>query len=174
MKNLPKIETKRLLLRDLSLKDAGQMYEYTSNPIVSKYLLWNPHLDLEETKEAIVSYKNNDSMMQWAITLKKTEILIGVGGFGIINSQMRKGDLGYSFNPKYWNKGYATEMTKALVNYGFNELNLVRIQGVIHVNNIPSAKVLEKSGLAFEAILKNWMLINKKPVDTKIYSIVKK
>jgi len=170
MMTLPSIETKRLLLRDLVEKDADQMFEYTPNKDVSKYLLWTAHKSKHETVNAIRSYKSN-IQMQWAITLKESGKLIGVGGFGIVDTIMLKADLGYSFNPNYWNKGYATEMTIALVKYGFEKLNLVRIQGAIHPENKASGKVLEKSGLFYEATLKNWMLIDNQPIDTLIFAI---
>ena len=50
-------------------------------------------------------------------------------GFGIVDNLRRNADLGYSFNPKYWNKGYVKEMTTAVINYGFLKKNLIRIQG---------------------------------------------
>ena len=171
MIDLPVIKTERLLLRNLLEKDADAMFEYAANKEVSKYLLWTPHKNKHETITAIRRFKLSEHMMQWAIVLKKTGQLIGVGGFGIVDRSMRKADLGYSFNPGYWNSGYATEMTIALIEYGFDKLNLVRIQGAIHPENKASGKVLKKCGLSYEATLKNWMLIDDQPVDTMIYAI---
>ena len=172
MLSLPTIETECLILRDLVEEDAKQMFEYNTDHEVSKYLFWSAHQSMAETVAEISRYKSSEQMMQWAITLKDNGKLIGVGGFGIVNKKMLKADLGYSFNPKYWNKGYATEMTKALIDYGFNQMKLVRIQGAVHPDNTASTKVLEKSGLHHEAKLKSWMIINNKPIDTLIYAIV--
>ena len=174
MHKLPNITTARLILRNLQEEDAHQVLEYSTDPEVSKYLFWSPHKNIQEAKDAINRYRSTENMMQWAITLREDNQLIGIGGFGIVDSTMRKADLGYSFNPKYWNQGYAAETTSSLVKYGFEKMNLVRIQGAIHPNNMASGIVLEKCGLNYEATLKNWMLIDGVPVDTKIYALTNK
>jgi len=171
METLPEIETERLLLRTLVPADAPALFGYAVDPRVSRFLLWSPHKDIEESRAAIDRFREAPQMMQWAITQKDGGVLVGVGGFGVVNGALRSADLGYSFSPAFWGQGFATEMTKAVISHGFLEMGLFRIQGAIHPENAASGRVLEKSGLTYEATLRSWMVIDGQPIDTMIYAI---
>ncbi|MCS2150939.1 GNAT family N-acetyltransferase [Scandinavium manionii] len=87
----------------------------------------------------------------WAIMKKeKPEHIIGFGGVFVseFNGKVTN-TLGYRFEPDAWGKGYATELSKRAIRYGFDEIGLQEIVGVVRDNHLASRRVLEKAGLRF-------------------------
>lgn len=80
--------------------------------------------------------------------------------------------MGYVISQDYWNKGIATEAANEVIKFGFNEMDLVRIQARCVVENIGSARVMEKAGMSFERIIRKGILMKGKHRDLKIYSIL--
>jgi ribosomal-protein-alanine N-acetyltransferase len=74
---------------------------------------------------------------------------------------------------QYWNNGYVTEATKALISHLFNNSDLIRIEAQTMVENAASGKVLEKSGMKFEGILRKRAFIKGRDLDMKMYSILR-
>src|SRR5690554_644404 len=124
MKNkMPVIETERLLLREISYKDLEDMYEYSKLPYVGPSAGWEPHRSIKDTERVIEIFLNKRRYGQlgvFAIVLRSENKMIGtvelhsyIPGF--------KAELGYTVNPNYWGKGYATEASIAMLNYGFRK-----------------------------------------------------
>ncbi len=149
--------TKRLIIRPVDLIDAKDFFEYAPSPLVGPFAGWEPHHTLMETKSVI---KN--------MMIYNTKVL--VGHFVIIEKSLNKmigtielynyipnfkAELGYALNPKYWNQGYVTEAAKRILEYGFFELKLKRIEAATFVNNYGSIRVCEKIGMTFEGLAKN-------------------
>ncbi len=82
--------------------------------------------------------------------------------------------IGYNLLPKYWSKGYATEVTKELVRYLFEELKLERVEALTCDKNIPSQNVLKKSGFIQEGLLRNFALINNMYVNVCYFGMISK
>jgi RimJ/RimL family protein N-acetyltransferase len=170
------IETKRLLLKDLRGSDWQAVHEYASDPEVVKYMDWGPNTD-NETKEfiqrAIASRQEKPrNVFTLAIVLKEKERLIGSCGIHISNLENREGWLGYCLNRKYWNKGYGTETSIGLVNFGFAKLNSHRIFATCDPENTASAHVLEKSGMKREGHLRQHKWSKGKWRDSYVYAIL--
>ena len=150
------IETERLILRALSHTDAERLFLLDSNPEVMKYVGQPVLTQIEETQEVIKfirkQYEEN-GIGRWAVIEKKSGLLIGWCGLKLItyliNGHQNIYDLGYRFLPDFWGKGYATESAKAVLKYGFEEMNLDKIYAYADVNNTNSNKIL-KEKLGFE------------------------
>ena len=149
------LETKRLFFRELITSDAEALFELDSNPEVHRYLGNNPVTSIGQVEAAITNirkqYKDN-GIGRWAAILKDTGEFIGWAGLKLennINGQERYYDLGYRFIQRFWDKGYASEASKAFVEYGFNVLNLEKINAFADADNAASRRVLEKAGLGF-------------------------
>ena len=88
---------------------------------------------------------------RWACIEKSTNKFMGWCGIKFVteseNNQSHFHDIGYRFLPEFWHQGYAKEAAKPCVEYGFNSLNLSKIIGTCHINNIASQKVLQHCGL---------------------------
>ena len=85
----------------------------------------------------------------------------------------RVAEIGYVISKEYWGKGMTTEAVKEVVKFGFDQMDLVRIQAQCFTENQASARVLEKAGMVCEGILRKAMYIKGKHRDLKMYSILR-
>ena len=165
------IESKRLILRHISIKDAQDFYELDSNPQVHKYIGNNPVKSIEESKFIIKNilqqYKTN-GIGRLAIIDKQTNVFLGWSGLKYeeqLRTEFNYYDLGYRLKQQYWGNGYATEAAIASLNYGFNDLKLSEICAAADVGNVASNKILKKIGMKlsgtfkYEGSLCNWYIL---------------
>ncbi|GGO00369.1 GNAT family N-acetyltransferase [Saccharibacillus kuerlensis] len=117
------IETERLILRDAVPEDWAAIHEYSSDPQVVKYSMWGPNTE-EQTREYIaqvIEMQRERPRMNYelAVTLRESGRLIG--GCGIHKAGFNA-EIGYTFNPRFGKKGYATEAAFALLQFGFETI----------------------------------------------------
>lgn len=145
----PIINTERLLLRPLNVNDAQEVYDgWTGNKAVAKFMRWNLHNNIDDTKEWLSGEEdsiNNPLIYNWGFILKETNKVIGSGGL-LYSEHEQMYEIGYNLNQNYWNKGLATEATKAIIRFGFTHLHLKSIYATYAKDNTASGRVLEKSG----------------------------
>lgn len=156
-KNIPTLETKRLIMRKISKCDMRDIFEYSSDPCVPKYLFWSPHEDISDTKRylrVITSFYRRAKFYEWALVLKDSGKMIGTCGFVSFDEYNNNAEIGYVINSKYWSLGLATEAARRVVEFGFSELGLSRIEGRYIIENTASRRVLEKCGMSYEGTLK--------------------
>ncbi|MER2237318.1 MAG: GNAT family protein [Psychrobacillus sp.] len=174
--DLPQLETERLILLKITLCDAEDMYTYGSNPEVSKYVTWDQHNTIEDTKEFIhfilKQYEKKD-IAPWGIEYKETGQFIGTIDFVQWQIKHDSAEIGYVLSPDYWGQGLTTEAAEALIHFGFNHMDLIRIQARCFVENVGSSRVMEKVGMSYEGTTRKGMKVKGKHVDLKIYSILK-
>lgn len=174
--DLPMLETERTILRKLKIEDLYDMYKYCSDETVSEYTTWYSHQSLDDTKvfiEFILKAYSNNEVAPWGVEDKNTKRLIGTCGFVYWNTTHSRAELGYALSRELWNKGIMSEIVRRIIDFGFKEMNLVRIEARCHPNNIGSARVMEKSGMTFEGILRKHLFAKDQYQDVKMYSIVK-
>lgn len=149
----PILETKRMLLRPLSTKDADVIFErWTSDNLVSKYVRWCTHQKVNETQEWLYSEELNidsDKIYQWGFELKETGYLFGCGGINF-NEKYGVFELGYNIMQLYWNQGYTTEAAKAILNFAKVQLGVNEFIASHAEENPASGKVLKKCGFLYE------------------------
>ncbi|MCK5573199.1 MAG: GNAT family N-acetyltransferase [Bacteroidetes bacterium] len=170
------IETSRLILRKPRIDDAEDVFEaYASDPEVTLHLTWRTHTTVDETRDyirqAIAGWEKSITFT-WVITLKPTGRLIG----SIDIRLETNANVGYVLARRYWNMGYMTEAVAAVVAWALQMDEIYRAWAVCDVENVASARVLEKAGLEREGILRRWIVLpNKsgKPRDCVCYSKVK-
>ncbi|MCC3418881.1 MULTISPECIES: GNAT family protein [unclassified Microcoleus] len=174
--NIPTIETERLLLRKITLNDASDMFEYASNPEVSEYTMWSTHTSIEDTKYFLKSltkmYKRKE-LVDWGIVHKAEKKFIGTCGYVEWSMTHSRAEIGYALSARYWREGYMSEAVNAIIEFGFREMLLNRIVGRCEVNNIASARVMEKVGMQLEGILRQQLFVKGRYWDLKIYSLLR-
>lgn len=148
--NKEKLETKRLILRKFTLDDTEEMFNgWCDDPEVTKYMTWNPHRNIEETKTILASWINayNDpDTIRYGICLKNSGKLIG--SIDVVDYVDGNPEIGYCLSKRYWNNGYMTEALEALVKYLFQSgFNKIIIEA--DIRNIGSNRVIEKCGFKF-------------------------
>ncbi len=144
------LETERLTLRPFSTEDAEAMFNgWAGDPEVTKYLTWNTHKTIDDTKAILGQWVKEYEMparLNFAIVLKETNQLIGgIDVVGYLGGVEGTPVIGYNLGKAYWNKGYMTEACKCLVDYLFSKgYSEIRIDAM--TENIASIRVIEKCG----------------------------
>jgi RimJ/RimL family protein N-acetyltransferase len=145
------IETSRLFLRELTPDDKDDLSKVLSNnesmihyphpfsePEVNKWIEWN-----------IGNYKKYNYGL-WAVIRKEDNIFLGDCGITMQNIDNKiLPEVGFHIRKEYCKHGYATEAAKAVIKYGFNSLHFENIYSYSSINNIPSIRVMDKSGMRF-------------------------
>ena len=174
-----KIETERLILRRFRYTDDDVMLKYwISDPkIQSLYLYSEPvYRTKQEVKELldkyIHSYEKND-FYRWAIILKKADECIGQIAYFLVDNNNHFAEIEYCIGSLFQRKGFATEATKAVIQYGFDKINLHKVQICHKSINLPSRKVIEKCGLTYEGTLRDFFYQDGKYIDRLYYSMLR-
>jgi [ribosomal protein S5]-alanine N-acetyltransferase len=170
--DVPQIETERLILRRITLDDAEDMYVYASDEEVTDYVTWDTHSSLTDTKKFINTFLSQ-YVAPWGIELKENGQLIGTVHFVWWQPEHNSAEIGYVLSKEYWGKGLITEAANAVISFGFEHMDLVRIQARCFLENKGSERVMEKLGLSFEGISRKVMYVKGEHKDLKVYSILK-
>ena len=159
---IPILETERLILRRMKVEDAGDMYEYACQPEVTKYLTWSPHTSRDYTRDYLTyvqkQYEEGE-YYDWALIYKEEMKMIGTCGFTSFDDENNAGEIGYVLNPDYWGKGLAAEAVREVMKFGFQRLNLHRIEAKHIEGNNQSRRVMEKCGMSYEGTHRSSMYI---------------
>ncbi len=167
------LETKDLILKPFILDYAQDMYDnWATDPKVNKYLSWDLHKSVEESKELIKIWIKNDGY-DWALYHKETGKVIGAINVVKIEERYFIGEVGYCMSSKFWGNGLMTQALGAVIKFLFEEVNLNRIQLKHAIENIGSGRVMEKNGLKHEGVLRQGSFAHGIFYDTNIYSILK-
>ena len=157
---LPILRTERLILREISILDAEDMFEYATDPAIGPMAGWIPHQTIEDSIRVISLFhetKKRGEPGVYAIVEKNTQKMIGtIELFNYVPNY--KAELGYALSQKYWGKGLVPEAARAVLSFGFNQLRLKRIEVSAFTNNYQSIRVIEKLGFLREGIARNGYL----------------
>ena len=144
------LNTDRLILRPFNMFDSEKMFlNWASDHEVTKYLTWNAHENIEQTKKIIalwIEQYNKEERINFAITLQENNELIG--GIDVVGYLDGIPVIGYVLSKAYWNNGYVTEACKAVIDFLFT-LGHEKIIIDAFVENIASNKVILKCGGRF-------------------------
>lgn len=177
LSNPPTIETRRLILRPLTMADDEAIYAYGKDPEVTKYVLFETHASIEDSRifisSVLDSYANATEPSTLAIVIKSENLLIGTIGYLNWEKIHKRIEIGYASAREHWNKGYTTEAAQALVDHLFRTTDLVRIEARCEPENIGSWQVMEKIGMRCEGILRKHVFANGRHRDMKLYSILR-
>ena len=151
------LTTSHLLLHGLTWNDLEDIHTLNSYPEVAEFNTIGIPKDRETTREVMrgaVENRTENPRTQygWSIRIREDNIFIGEAGMSLFPSRYRRSVIFYNLIPTHWRQGYATEVAKALVSFGFNTLQLHRIEAGAAVENIASVRVLEKIGMTREGI----------------------
>lgn len=136
--NLPTLETERLILRKVTLEDVEDLHYYGSNEEVSKYVTWQTHQTLEDTREYvehILKQYRDKNLAPWGIEYKENGKFIGTTDFVSWQLKHNIAEVGYALSQDYWGKGIVTEAAHEVIKFGFKNMDLVRVQAKCSVEN---------------------------------------
>jgi ribosomal-protein-alanine N-acetyltransferase len=173
----PILETERLLLRRVDNKDVNEVFSMRSNAETMKYI---PRPLVTNNEEALAHIALLDSGLEkneainWAITFKGENKLLGIIGFYRTKFEDYRSEIGYMLLSENHGKGIASEAVERALNYGFNKMNLHSIEAIIDPRNKESERVLLKNGFVKEGHIKENTFFNGEFLDSVIYSKIKK
>ena len=170
-----RFETARLILRPIARGDALAVFAgYAQDPQVVRYLSWRPHRRLAETEAYI------DRCLMAPATRARTYALVTraedrlVGAFELRQPEPHRLDCGYVLARPFWGRGLMTEALLEAARWAINQPDIWRIGAVCDVDNLASARVMEKAGLVREGILHRWLVrpnLCRAPRDCVSYAL---
>ncbi|MER3114496.1 GNAT family N-acetyltransferase [Bacillus altitudinis] len=175
--SFPTIHTESLILKQATITDAEDMHIYLSNETVCRYMGIDAHETIEDTKGEINWYDNifkEQTGIRWGISLKNNPTIIGSCGFLNLEKQHLRTEIGYELHHDHWRKGIMKEAITAVLRYGFQEMNLNRIEALIDPQNITSVKLLEQFNFVREGLLREYEYSKGKFDDVLMYGLLNK
>lgn len=167
------LDTDRLRLRRPQMSDAGAVFDYARDPEVTRYMDFLRHTAIGTARDFMqrctASWESGEEY-SWLLTVKPDDLAIGTIACRV---RGRDVDFGYVLHRNYWGQGFATEAARAVVEWIWSLESIDRIWATCDVENLASARVLEKAGLSKEAVLPRSMVrpnLGAEPRDTLLYS----
>jgi [ribosomal protein S5]-alanine N-acetyltransferase len=148
-----RLETPRLILRQLTLADAQDMFAFTSDPEVETWDALDKTID--DTRAYIINLQEKYSSKEpttWGIEHKQDKKIIGYCGFSYFDANHALAELEYALAKPYWHQGLMSEALAAVLKFAFTTLKINRIFAYTHLNNYRSIFVLSKLGFSYEGI----------------------
>ena len=153
----PSLETERLFLRPFTLADAPAVQSLAGAVEVASTTLTVPHPYEDGMAETwILTHAPNyeaGTQAIFAITERAGGLLVGATGL-VFEPAHARAELGYWIGVPYWGRGYATEAAHALLEFGFAQMGLHRIQATYITRNPASGQVMQKLGMQPEGVLR--------------------
>ena len=176
-KKFPRLETERFLLRPIEASDAKEVFHYFSQDEVTKYYDLNTFKDIKEAKVLIENWQkkyHKKEGFRWGIATKKENKIIGSCGYHNWEKEHFKAEIGFEVTPEFWRKGVMTEVLQSILRYGFEAMELNRIEALYDIENLASKKTLEKAGFVYEGVLRQSAFEKGHFCDAAICSLLKK
>ncbi len=172
------VQTPRLLLREFEEGDFAAVHRYASDLEVVRHMEWGPNTE-EETRDFLqIVIENQKTIPRHDFTLgvcrRGSREVIGGCTLHITNAEYREAYIGYCLAREHWERGYATEVARGLVKFGFEDLGLHRIHATCDPRNVQSARVLEKAGMQREGCLREHVLQRGEWRDSWLYAILER
>lgn len=172
-----KFITARLSLRPIAMSDAGQIFKaYQRDPEVTRFLIWRPHRTLSDIESYIRSCLRTPPHRARTYVMQGRKDSVIRGCMDLRQADRHRLEFGYVLARAWWGQGLMTEALTEIVRWGLAQPTIFRISAVCDVDNIGSARVMEKSGLVKEGLLQRYLIhpsISSEPRDCFSYARVR-
>ena len=170
----PTLHTGRFDLVEITHEHLRDILKLFGNDEVTRF--YNLHTMTSETEALKLitwfhSRFQDKAGIRWGVSFRGHKEIIGTIGFNKF-TRRQKANVGYELHPDFWNKGYLTEILKVVVEYGFKELDIDRIEAEVMQGNAASERVLAKAGFTREGVLRHWMYWDNKHYDMTMFSLL--
>jgi len=172
----PVLETERLVLRRPNEGDIDEVFKYRGDKELMRYI---PHRyatersQVVEMLETIDKSINSGEGINWAVTLKGDDTIIGMVGYVRFVKNHYRAEIGYMLHTPHHGKRITDEAMNAVIAYGFDVLQLHSIEAIVNYENVASKKILERNGFSNDALFKDYLFLAGRFVDANVYSLVK-
>lgn len=171
------LHTSRLKLRLIEFSDLEAIHQLHSIPEVDEFNTLGIPENIKQTTALIESWllaNKQDEVTNYTFAIEtiSDKVFIGLFGVKLWPKKNKRAEVWYKLHPYHWGKGYATEALNAILDFGFNKLNLHRIQAGCAVDNTGSIKVLEKAGMIKEGRCRQVLPLKSGWSDNYEYAIL--
>ena len=170
------IETERLTLRQFTMEDAeSAMNNWAGDDHVQKMYGEPSYKTIDAAAKLLEKYiKSYDkgNFYRWAVIERASGECIGQVAFFLVDTGNHFGEIEYCIGTAFQGKGYATEATKAVIDYGFKQIGFHKVQICVRPSNLASKRVIEKCGFTYEGTLRDYFFIDGKYEDRMFFSIL--
>ncbi len=171
------LNTNRLVIQEVTWDDLDDIFILESSPEIDEFNTLGIPDNKNVTREYLRPFIGDQKAEVrkkycWTIRLQTTGEFIGLSGMTVTADRFKMGEIWYNLMPTHWGNGYATEVAKRLIRFGFEMLNLHRIEAGVATENKRSIKVLEKAGMSIEGIRRKILPIRGDWVDNYHYAIL--
>ena len=176
MFSMPTLETRRLTLRRITMRDAQDIFAYSRDAEVARHVLWRAQKDISEAKDYcrfMMKRYRCDQPSSWGIIDKAANRLVGTIGYMDYNEDNATVEVGYSLAREMWNGGYMTEALARVIAYTFEHMDVNRIEAQHELENPASGRVMEKCGMRKEGVLRQRLYNKGRYVDVALYAILR-
>jgi ribosomal-protein-alanine N-acetyltransferase len=177
LKSFPRLETDRLILREMTHGDAEAVFKLFSDEAVTQTMDIYKFETIERAHRLInlvaERYRRKEGL-RWGITFKDDNRIIGTAGFNYLDDRTLRGEIGYDLEQAQWGKGLTTEAVRAVLKFGFATIGLNRIEATTNLHNIASIKVLYKLGFKEEGIMREYGYWREEFQDLRMFSLLKR
>ena len=178
----PELETKRLVLRELTDEDIPVVFAHFSSEEVARYQDAHPTKNTEEAKEIIDWGRNlleRRMGVLWGVFRREDGFFLGQVNcvFRIDDNftmNVHRTEIGFDLTPQYWGKGYMSEAIDGVIPYIFTHTPIDRIEAVIHPENVRSHSVVQRAGFRKEGLLRHYVLWEGEHWDMVLFSLLKR
>jgi [ribosomal protein S5]-alanine N-acetyltransferase len=175
-----RFETARLLLRRPVMADARPMFEnYCADPEVTRYVLFEPHTDIATTRAFLrrcAGVWQRGTAFPWVLASRATGKLVGGIEIRPEPGSPHRIEVGYVLARPYWGQGYMTEALRAVSDWALHQPGVRRVWAECDLENVGSARVMEKSGFEREGVLRCCVVfpnLGPEPRDVARYARVR-
>ena len=174
---MPTFETDRLVLREVRRDaDLAALFELFADPEVARYTDTGPFASLEDAVEVLEWIDHiftSRQGMRWALTLREdVDTLIGTAGYNQWHRGNHSAELGYDLAQRHWGQGLMAEALTRIIDFGFDQMALNRIEADVTVGNEASLRVLDKLGFHREGLLRQRGFWRSAYHDVWLYSLL--
>jgi RimJ/RimL family protein N-acetyltransferase len=170
------LHSQRIILRTIRNDDKQKIFEYRSDPEISRFQKWQPKT-LSEIDEFLSKIKTEPDIpgtwLQFAIVTKEDNTLIGDCGIHFLSDDPEQVEIGITLNKACQGKGFAGEALALIFDYVFHGLHKHRITASIDPENKPSLRLAERMKMRKEAHFRKSIKINERWVDDIVYAILR-
>lgn len=172
------LETKRLILRRFTVRDADAMYtNWASDPEVTRYLTWPTHAGVETSRAVLADWTAayaQESCYQWAIVLKdRADEPVGSIGAVDVSDDIAAVQIGYCLGRRWWHQGIMSEALLAVMDFFFDAVGCNRVACRHDPRNPHSGMVMQKCGMKYEGTQRSADRNNQGICDTSWYALLK-
>lgn len=170
----PEIETDRLLLREILPEDAPAIFRLFGDEQVTRYYDLATYTDLRQAEELVDFFDESfelERAIRWGIERKADGALLGTCGY--VWLRQFRGEIGYELHSDFWRQGYMSEAIDAILDFGYTELGLNRIEALVMQENTASAAMLESLGFRQEGVLRQHDFFKGAFHDMRLFALLK-